>query len=58
MGLIKIVTITHEHNQTLETIFETIKLALQTGLYHLRLSLRGDRSSTPAQHLLGQGQRP
>ncbi|XTB53735.1 threonine/serine exporter family protein [Fusobacterium nucleatum] len=38
MGLIKIVTITHEHNQTLETIFETIKLALQTGFITLGLA--------------------
>ena len=38
MGLIKIVTITHEHNQTLETIFETIKLGLQTGFITLGLA--------------------
>ena len=33
-----ILTITHEHNQTLETIFETIKLALQTGFITLGLA--------------------
>ena len=38
MGLIKIVTITHEHDQTLETIFETIKLALQMGFITLGLA--------------------
>ena len=38
MGLIKIVTITHEHDQTLATIFETIKLGLQTGFTTLGLA--------------------
>ena len=38
MGLIKIVTITHEHDRTLETIFETIKLGLQTGFITLSLA--------------------
>ena len=38
MGLIKIVTITHEHDQTLVTIFETIKLGLQTGFTTLGLA--------------------
>ena len=38
MGLIKIATITHEHDQTLATIFETIKLGLQTGFTTLGLA--------------------
>ena len=39
MGLIKMVTITHEHDRSLETIFETLKLGLQTGFITLGLVL-------------------
>ena len=38
MGLIKMVTITHEHDRSLETIFETLKLGLQTGFITLGLA--------------------
>ena len=38
MGLIKMVTIAHEHDRSLETIFETLKLGLQTGFITLGLA--------------------